>query len=211
MADAVTIEVQTRDKAKNKGTGTRYSRRLRKHGRVPAIIYGHKKPNVAISLTREDVAMMLKKSIHSAELRYDGTTELAVVRDVQWDHLGKEIIHLDFYRVDPGEKVEAEVTLELHGQAPGIAQGGRLDQQLRSLKIMAKVGDIPKSIRLEVGEMVIGDSIFVRDLPLPSGVTTEVDPDQLIIQLIERPGQAAEDEVAEPAAEQDKNQQEPGE
>src|SRR3954468_18030170 len=82
MAEAVKIQVETRDPEKNKGTGSRVARRLRKQGRVPAIIYGHKQTPVPISMTREAVWEMIKKSTHLAELNVNGATETVLVRDV---------------------------------------------------------------------------------------------------------------------------------
>src|SRR4051794_7821063 len=100
MADAITLQAEPRDPQKNKGTGTRVSRRLRAQGRVPAIIYGHKQTPVPVSLARDDVWDMIKRSTHLAQVKIgDAATEMVLVRDVQWDHLGKEIIHLDFARV----------------------------------------------------------------------------------------------------------------
>lgn len=188
MAEAVTIQVEPRDPAKNKGTGTRFSRKLRAQGRVPAIIYGHKKTPVPISLTKDDVAMMLKKSVHLAQLAWEGSTELAVVRDVQWDYLGKDIIHLDFLRVDAGETVESEVALELHGEPAGLALGGRLEQIVRSLKIKAKPNAIPKEITIEVGHLKVGEAILVRDLKklLPEGVETDADESILLVHVVEK-------------------------
>ena len=207
MAEAVTIQVQPRDPAKNKGTGTRVSRKLRAQGRVPAIVYGHKKTPVPISLSSEDVAMMLKKSVHLAQLSWDGTTELAVVRATQWDHLGKAIIHLDFLRVDAGEQVEAEVAIELHGTPVGINQGGRLEQLTRSIKINARPTSIPKFLTVEVGELGVGDSIHVKELRsmLPEGVTTEMDDSLLIVHVVEKKTGAAEatDEAEMPAPAED--------
>src|SRR3954468_24295052 len=103
MADAVTIKVEARDPQKNKGTGSRVARRLRGQGRIPAIIYGHKQTPVPITLARDDVWQMIKNSSHLAELKIDGATEMVLVRDVQWDHLGKEVLHLDFSRVSADE------------------------------------------------------------------------------------------------------------
>src|SRR5918995_1039206 len=116
MADAVKIAVEARDPAKNKGTGTRFARKLRAQGRIPAIIYGHKQDPVPISLTREAVWEMIKKSTHLAELALGETSETVLVRDVQWDHLGKEIIHLDFARVSADDSIRIDVsTLHLGG------------------------------------------------------------------------------------------------
>jgi large subunit ribosomal protein L25 len=188
MAEAVTIQVEPRDPAKNKGTGSRVVRKLRAQGRVPAIIYGHKQDPVPISLSKDDVALMLKRSIHLAQLAWDGTTELAVVRDVQWDYLGKDIIHLDFLRVSAGETVESEVALELHGEPAGLALGGRLEQIVRSLKVKATPNAIPKSITLEVGDLGLGQAILVRDLKgmLPEGVTTDADDSIMLVHVVEK-------------------------
>ena len=212
MAEAVTIQVQPRDPVKNKGTGTRVARKLRALGRVPAIIYGHKQTPVPISLSSEDVAMMLKKSVHLAQLAWDGTTELTVVRATQWDHLGKAIIHLDFLRVDASEQVEAEVAIELHGTPVGISQGGRLEQLTRSIKINARPTSIPKFLTIEVGELSIGDAIHVKELRsmLPEGVTTEMDDSLLIVHVVEKKTSAAasEDEGEMPAPAEDDDDEE---
>ncbi|RUL87600.1 50S ribosomal protein L25 [Tautonia sociabilis] len=199
MAEAVTIQVEPRDPTKNKGTGSRVARKLRAQGRVPAIIYGHKLPPVPISLAQDDVAMMLKKSVHLAQLSWDGATELAVVRDVQWDHLGKEIIHLDFLRVSSGETVEAEVALETHGEPVGLSLGGRLEQLVRSLKIKAKPTAIPKSITIEVGGLNVGDAILVRDLKgmLPEGVSTDADESIMLVHVVEKKAGSAAASAAE--------------
>ncbi len=194
MADTVTIEVQPRDPKKNKGTGSRASSKLRDQGRVPAIIYGHKKDSITISLANEDIAMMLKKQVHLARLSWNGTSELAVVRDVQWDYLGKSIIHLDFQRVDDEEMVSAEVALELYGDPVGVSQGGRLEQSMRSITIVAKPADIPKVIIVEVSHLGLGQAIHVKDLRkglLPEGVDTELDESMLIVHIIEKKGRKA--------------------
>src|SRR5262249_43106792 len=86
MADAVTLQVEARDPQKNKGTGTRVARRLRKQGRIPAIVYGHKREPVPISLTRDDVWDLIKRQTHLAQLKIGDATEMVLVREVQWDH-----------------------------------------------------------------------------------------------------------------------------
>lgn len=99
MANAVSVRVEPRDPLKNKGTGTRVTRRLRAQGLIPGVIYGHKQAVVPIALTRDDVWRMIKTPGQLADLDVRGTTETVLIRDVQWDHLGKEILHLDFARV----------------------------------------------------------------------------------------------------------------
>src|SRR5947209_7183867 len=171
MADAVKIQVEARDPQKNKGTGTRVARRLRAQGRIPAIIYGHKQAPTPISLSRDSVWEMIKKSTHLAELNVGGTTETALVRQVQWDHLGKEILHLDFARVSADEAIETEVRLELRGTAPGIAEGGVLEQLVHSVRVTCRANAIPDAIRVDLSNLHLNQALPVRDLTgLPEGM-----------------------------------------
>ena len=198
MTESVKIQVEPRDPAKNKGTGSRVARRLRAMGRVPAVIYGHKQAVVPISLGRHDVLRMIKSQGHLADLDVGGTTETVLIRDVQWDHLGKEVLHLDFSRVSAEEIIETEVALELRGQAAGLANGGILEQLVRSLSIKCKAGAIPDSLKIDISNLQVDEGIHVRDLVLPPDVTVSADPDVLIVHVVVR---AAQPEPAEPGAE----------
>jgi large subunit ribosomal protein L25 len=186
MAEAVTIPVQARDPQKNKGTGTRAARRLRAHGRVPAIVYGHKQDPLPISLARDDVWQMVKRATHLAQLQMDGTTEMVLVRDVQWDHLGKEIIHLDFARVSADESIETDVPLELHGTPVGLSEGGLLEQMVRTLTVACRATAIPDFIRVEIGGLHVNQGVHIRDLTLPEGVVAKADPELLLLHVVTR-------------------------
>src|SRR4051812_23971356 len=153
MADAVKIQVEARDPQKNKGTGSRVARRLRAQGRIPAIVYGHKQAPVTISISRDNVWEMIKKATHLAELDLGGTTEMALVREVQWDHLGKEILHIDFARVSADESIETEVRIDLRGTAPGVAEGGVLEQLVHTLRVTCRAGAIPDAIRVDISNL----------------------------------------------------------
>jgi len=195
MAEAVKITVEARDPQKNKGTGTRVSRRLRAKGQIPAIIYGHKQTPVPISVPKEAVLEMFKRSTHLAELVIGSTSETVLVRDIQWDHLGKEVIHLDFARVSAEESIETEVHLEMRGYVPGATAGGVLEVLVHSLTVVCRANAIPDSIRVDVTTLQIGQAIHVRDLVLPEGVTVQADPEQLVVHLVARAA------VTEPTAE----------
>lgn len=186
MAEALKIRVEPRDPAKNKGTGSRVSRRLRKAGRIPAVIYGHKQAVVPITLARDDVWRMIKAASHLADLDLGSSTETVLIRDVQWDHLGREILHLDFARVSAEEEIETEVNIELRGQAPGVAEGGILEQLVHSLRVKCPAGAIPAAIRVDIGHLAIDGGIYVRDLALPQGVTADAEPDTLIVHVVVR-------------------------
>jgi large subunit ribosomal protein L25 len=200
MADAVTIQVEARDPAKNKGTGSRVSRRLRQKGRIPAIVYGHKQAPTPISMARDDVWQMIKNATHVAQLKIGDATEMVLVRDVQWDHLGKEILHLDFARVSADETIETEVPLELHGAAPGTSEGGVLEHVVHTVKISCRATAIPEHVRLELAGLHVGQGLHVRDLNLPEGVKALADPDLLLVHVVARAAAAEPTPAAEPGA-----------
>jgi large subunit ribosomal protein L25 len=186
MAEVLTLQAQARDPQKNKGTGSRVARRLRRAGQVPAIVYGHKLTPVPISLPREEVARLVKRSGHLAELKIGDQTEMVLVRDVQYDYLGKDIIHLDFARVSADETIHTQVRLELHGNAPGTSEGGVVEFVVHSLDVSCLARSIPDVIRVEIGELHVGEGVHVRDLALPEGVTANADPDLLLVHVVIR-------------------------
>ncbi len=184
MAEAVSIAAEPRDSTKNKGTGSRVARRLRARGRVPAILYGHKQANLPITLAHEDVWTLIKKGHHVAQLQIGGDSEMALIREVQWDHLGRDILHLDFYRVRADERVTTEVGLTIHGVPVGLAEGGVLEQPVHRVTVSCLVTSIPDSIRVEVGHLHVNEAVHVRDLVLPEGVSVEDDTDAVLIHVV---------------------------
>ncbi len=186
MAEVVKIRVETRDPAKNKGTGTRVARRLRKKGLVPAVIYGHKQAVVPIMLPHADAERLVNSPGHLADLDVAGTVETVLIRDAQWDNLGKEILHLDFARVSAEEIIETEVPLEFRGHAAGIAAGGILEPVAHTLRIACKAGSIPDNIKIDVSHLEVGAGVHVRDLVLPPEVTVKADADLLLVHVVVR-------------------------
>lgn len=198
MSEAVRIRVEPRDAQKNKGTGTRVARRLRQSGRIPAVIYGHKQAVVPVTLSQDDVLRMIKTPGHLAELDLGGSTETVLIREVQWDHLGKQVLHLDFARVSAEEVVETEVPIELRGQPAGAAAGGILEHVVHSVAIKCRAAAIPDSIKVDISGLGLDEGIHVRDLKLPPDVTVDADPELLLVHIVAR---AAAPEPAEGAAE----------
>jgi large subunit ribosomal protein L25 len=186
MSEVLTIAIELRDPQKNKGTGSRVARRLRASGRVPAIIYGHKQTPQPISLHRDDVLRMLKVGGHVAQLQHGDGTEMVLVRDVQWDYLGKEIIHLDFARVSAEEEVETEIALDFHGTPVGLSQGGNLEVILHAVEVVCRATSIPDSLRVDVSGLGVDQGLHVRDLKLPEGVRATSDPDLLLVHVVSR-------------------------
>ncbi len=197
MSEAVRIKVEPRDARKNKGTGTRVSRRLRKSGRIPAVIYGHKQAVVPVTLSHDDVLRMIKAPGHLAELDLGGATETVLIRDVQWDHLGKEVLHLDFARVNAEEIIETEVNVELRGQVSSAAASGVLEHVVHSLRIKCRAASIPDSIKVDISELGLDQGIHVRDLKLPADVTVDADADLLLVHIVTRSAEPEPSEGAE--------------
>jgi len=201
MPDAAKIKVEPRDPQKNKGTGSRVARRLRKQGLIPGVIYGHKQAVVPVTMTRDDVWRLIKTPGRLADLDVSGTAETVLIRDVQWDHLGKEVLHLDFARVSAEEMIETEVALESRGVAAGIAAGGIFEHLVHSLKITCRAGSIPDSLKMDVSHLQVDEGVHVRDLTLPPDVTVNADPDLLLAHVVLRAvevEEVPEAEVAEP-------------
>jgi large subunit ribosomal protein L25 len=109
-----------------------------------------------------------------------------LIRDVQWDHLGKEILHLDFTRVSAEEIIETEVSLEVRGVPAGIAAGGVLEHLVHTLKIACKAGAIPEAIKMDVSSLQVDEGVHVRDLVLPPDVTVRADADLLLAHVVIR-------------------------
>jgi large subunit ribosomal protein L25 len=138
--------------------GSRANKRLRDAGKLPGVIYGHKLAVVPITLPKKEVVKHLDKGAHLFALTVGGQAENVLVKDVQYDHLGMEVLHVDFTRVDLTERVEVTVPLELKGDPKGEAEGGVLTQVVSELEIECVVTDIPSAIVHNVSDMGQGDA-----------------------------------------------------
>jgi large subunit ribosomal protein L25 len=179
MAELVELVAQPRSTR-----GTREARRLRNKGMIPGVLYGHKEATVAVSLSAEALEKAIRHGARVVDLKADGTVQKALIRDLQWDHLGKELLHIDFERVAADERIVVHVPLEIRGTAPGIAAGGVLDQPMHTLSVECLAINIPASIRVNVGELQLGSVLHVRDLVLPPDVKSMGDPDAVVVQVI---------------------------
>ena len=184
------------------GLGSRANKRLRDTGKVPGVVYGHKEAVVPVALPKKELVNHLNKGTHVFDLSLDGKAEKVLVKEVQYDHLGIEVIHVDFARVSADERVEVTVPLELKGEPAGESDGGVLQQIMAELEIECLVTDIPTAIVHNVSEMKLDDVLHIGDLKLPPGVKAMQDPDQVVAQVKtveeEAPVEAAAEGAAEP-------------
>ncbi|HZZ45104.1 MAG TPA: 50S ribosomal protein L25 [Tepidisphaeraceae bacterium] len=169
------VSVQTRSQL-----GSRANKRLRDQGLIPGVIYGHKLAVLPITLPKKETVNYLSKGAHVFTLALDGKPETVLVKEVQYDHLGMEVIHVDFSRVDLNERVTVTVPLELRGTPKGAADGGVLQQVLADLEIECVVTDIPEVIKFSVADLALNSVVHVKDIPLPAGAKAVKDGDQIV-------------------------------
>jgi len=162
------------------GSGSAAARRLRLSGKVPAILYGHDEAVVGLSLDVAELARVLETGRHVVNLNIAGRQERALLKEVQHDTWGREILHVDFNRVGLDEKVTVEVSIVAHGTPKAIAGGAVLEQPLHTVEVECLADDIPDEIRVEVAEMDLEDKVHVRELPLPAGVKVLNDPEAIV-------------------------------
>ena len=165
--------------------GSRPAGRIRGEGRIPAVVYGHGIAPLSVSINRKELrAVLHTEAGHNAliDLHVGSERHLTIVKELQRHPVRNEVVHVDFLVVNRDEVVTVEVPITLHGEAKEVAAGnGTVDQQLFTLTVHAKPGDIPNELVVDISDLTIGDSVRVGDLPLPAGVTTSVDPEEAVL------------------------------
>lgn len=162
-------------------TGTKTVRKVRKQGRIPAIVYGHKEEPVAISLDTHNLIVGLHHGHRLIDVQIGKKKEKTIVKELQYDHLGKNIIHADLMRVDVGEMVKVTVPIELKGTAAGTHEGGIIEEHTDHLEIECKVTEIPETIVVSVKDVHVGSTLHAGEIELPDGINLVSSPDTLLV------------------------------
>jgi len=162
-------------------TGSKTVRKVREQGRIPAIVYGHKKEPAAISLDAHNFVEGLHHGHRLMDVQIGKKKEKIIVKELQYDHLGKNIIHVDLIRVDVGETVKVTVPIELKGTAVGTHESGIIEEQTDRLEIECKVSEIPETIVVSVKDVHVGDNLHAGDIELPDGISLVSSPDTLLV------------------------------
>ena len=193
MADTLVLETEKRE-----GRGGHRAFQLRKKGLVPGVLYGHKEETVSLSATADALAAVLKSGAKVVDVKTAAGQEKAQIMALQFDHLGKDVLHFDLKRVSADERIKVAVRIEVKGIAPGIAAGGLLDQPLHVLHVECPAVSVPDSIRVSINDLQLGAAIHVKELSLPEGVKALDDPDAVVVHVTLP---AAEEEAAGETAE----------
>lgn len=195
--DAPVIKAKTREKL-----GSRYSRRVREAGGLPAVIYGHKQEPAAVTLDAHEALRLFKKGERVFTLEVEGVDghEYVLLKDVQYDYLGTNVVHCDLERVDLDERVSVSVPVRLVGEARGLKKSGStLMHPVTELEIECAVVNLPEFIEVEVTALDVGDSIKAGDVGLPKGsMKLLTDPNAEVAHIVAGGGggEAETDEAA---------------
>ena len=180
-------------------TGSKSAAKVRKQGRIPAIVYGHKKEPVAISLDVHNLVEGLHHGHRLMDVQIGKKRQKMIVKDLQYDYLGKDIIHVDLMRVDVTETVKVAVPIELKGTAKGAHEGGIITEHTDHLEIECRVTDIPETIVVSVKDMDVGDVLHAGDIELPEEVKLSSLPETLLVTCSLVAAAKAVEEVEEEA------------
>ncbi len=161
-------------------TGSHAAAGVRKRGRIPAIVYGHKQEPVAVSLDAHDFIEGLHHGRRLMDITIGGDTQKMLIKDMQYDHLGRNIIHVDLMRVDVTEMVEVTVPVELKGTAKGTHEGGIIEEHTDHVEVECLAVNIPESIVVSVKDLGVGEAIHAGDIELPDGVKLVSSPETII-------------------------------
>jgi large subunit ribosomal protein L25 len=191
MAEVLKVDVRSE-------VGSNAVKRVRRAGYVPAVLYGHGEANVNLAIPAETLLSAVRRGSRLVELQ-GGVSETALIRGIQWDTYGLEVLHLDLARVSASEMVRVRLSLELRGEAPGTREGGIVEQVLHDVEIECPASAIPERIEVNVRGLHLGGAIKLSDVSLPTDARLLGDPEDLVVHCV-APAAAEVEEVA-PAAE----------
>lgn len=192
---------------KRDAQGSGASRRLRRAGLVPGVLYGGDKPAESIILNHKELFFQVRnEAFHSSilNMKMDGEVQMALLRDLQWHPYKQQILHADFQRVDKTHKIHVKVPLHFKNQdsAPGVKLGhGLASHIMTELDVACLPGNLPEFIEVDMGELQVGQSVHVNDLKLSEGVevVAHLKAENPVVAVITPPKVGAE-EAAAPAS-----------
>ncbi len=195
--------------------GKNASRRARRDGLVPVIVYAKGEAGVPYYVKAGDWEALSHHELHLVYL-VDGRQETAaLVKDVQVNYLKNHVLHIDFQAVDLNAEIHSEVQIHPVGEAYGAAHGGILEQVIHQITVSCKAQDIPESIGVDVSKLNIGDALHVSDIVLPAGVKLVGDGEAIVFHVVHEQAEEVEapaaEELTEPEAIKQKGPAEPKE
>ncbi len=180
--DAPILKAKTRER-----TGTRYSKRVRDAGGMPAIVYGHGEKPAPVVMEAHELNRMIHDGEKIFRMELDGSgPETVLLKDVQFDYLGTDIVHCDFARVDLNERMTVSVSLKFRGQAPGMKHAGAVMMHPHEeIELECTLSNLPDEIEVDMSGLDVHDTITAADVKLPlETMKLMSDPDMVVAQII---------------------------
>jgi large subunit ribosomal protein L25 len=182
--------------------GSAASRKARREGKVPAIVYGHGADPQKLMLDAKEWDIISKQDIQIVKLKCEGGKTLnAFIKEVQYNYLAGKTTHIDFLEVKMDEAITASVPIHAHGTPIGLSQGGVLDQIMHDIEVNCTPLTLPDSITVDVAELELESSILVGDLVFPDGVIPIPEADQTVLNVMLPRIQEEEEEEEEEGVE----------
>jgi large subunit ribosomal protein L25 len=192
------VNVKARE-GKLKGGG----RAVRRGGLIPAVIYGAGRPNVAVTVDEKEFRTALRAGGSQAiiDLKAEGESEttLAIIKEIQYDALGDEIQHVDFYRITEGKPIQVTVPVTATGRSEGEKEGGIVEHLTREVRVECLPRDIPENVPFDISALDLGESLHLSDVTPPPGVAF-LDSLETALVVVKAPRMARAEVIAEEEA-----------
>lgn len=177
-------ETFTLEASRRERTGSRYARRVREQGGLPAVLYGHGQAPLPVTLGAHSAVRHILAGEKVFNLALEGVTETVLVKDIQYDHLGRAVIHVDLERVNLDERVATNLSLRLKGEAAGLKTAGAiLVAQTLEIEVECRVSDILEHLDVDISAMQVGDVLHAGDIRLPEGFELIEDEETLVAMI----------------------------
>ena len=192
--ERVKLEVAERD-----SRGSAETRRLRKQGLIPGVLYGRGKQSHAFCVPERELRRVLTgpsglHAILDVVLEGQTTTHASILKDYQQDVITGRIAHIDLQEVRLDQPIQAQVVIELVGESAGTKEGGVLSQVSREINVEALPMEVPERIEVDISEMHIGDTLRLADVAQQEGVTFLDDPEETVLATVTLPTKVEEPE-----------------
>ena len=191
---------QVMEVEKRELVGKLNNRRLRASGRIPAVLYGHGKESISLSVSAEALNAAIRHGEHVVELA-GAIKENALIRDLQWNTFSTGILHVDFTRISDDDVLDLHVSVGIRGVAPGTKAGGVVNHLLHELAIQCSPLNIPEKIEININSLELDQSITAGEVELPAGVKLNQDPTKVVVNCVEPAEELETEEGVDASAE----------
>ncbi len=187
------------------GKGTSFARRLRLENKVPAILYHSGLEGISLSIEKSELYKALKTGQFIFEVKVDDKNQFVLVKEIQYHPVTDEIIHVDFQQVKEDQKISLEVPLRTEGESEGVKLGGILVQLLNVVTINCRPSNVPEALSIDVSELEMNSSLFVKDIVLPDDIEM-VTAEDIAVVSVQEPKK--EEEVVEEVFDEEESSEE---